>query len=154
MELAAGLERPLAKVCSAGPTEVRENGESLAALGGLQNEVRSEGDRALLNLWGARQSLVRRAAPVAEQSREHVVLRIPPPGNARHAKLEFLAASRDHEDRRWDRAQFRTRLQQLLIDPFPDEIVDSLATSADLHHSTSGSCTRGLMHRGRTPKPC
>ena len=148
MELAAELERALAEVCTAGPAEVRENGEWLAALGGLQYEVRSQGDAALLHLWGARQSLVRRVVRVAEQSPGRVVLDVSRFGRARHAKLEFLVGGAAHEDRRWGREQFRTRLHQLLTDRFPDEIVDSLATSADLHHSISGSYTRGLMHRG------
>src|SRR5882762_9556736 len=77
-----------------------------------------------------------------------VVLDVSRFGRARHAKLEFLAGGAAHEDRRWGREQFRTRLHQLLTDRFPDEIIDSLATSADLHHSISGSYTRGLMHRG------
>jgi len=54
----------------------------------------------------------------------------------------------DTDSRDPGREQFRSRLQQLLADKFPDEIVDSLATGADLHHSISGSYTRGVMHRG------
>jgi hypothetical protein len=57
MELAAELERALAEVCAAGSAEVHENGEWLAALDGLQYKVRSQGDAALLHLWGAEQSL-------------------------------------------------------------------------------------------------
>ena len=148
MELAAELERALAGVCAAGPAEVHENGEWLAALDGLQFKVRSQGEVALLHLWGAQQSLVRRVVRVAEQSPERVVLEVSRFGRARHAKLEFLATGAGHEDRRWGREQFRSRLHQFLTDRFPDEIVDSLATGADLHHSISGSYTRGLMHRG------
>src|SRR5271165_1310723 len=148
MELAAELERALAEVCAAGSAEVHENGEWLAALDGLQYKVRSQGDGALLHLWGAQQSLVRRVVRVAEQSPERVVLEVSRFGRARSVKLEFLAAGAGHEDRRWGREQFRSRLHQLLTDRFPDEIVDSLATSPDLHHSISGSYTRGLMHRG------
>jgi hypothetical protein len=148
MELAAELERVLADVCAAGPAEVHENGEWLAALGGLQFKVCSQGEAALLHLWGAQQSLVRRVVRVAEQSPERVVLEVSRFGRARHAKLEFLSTGARHEDRRWGREQFRTRLHQLLTDQFPDETVDSLATGADLHHSISGSYTRGLMHRG------
>jgi hypothetical protein len=114
MELVAELERALATVCTAGPAEVRENGEWLAALGGLQYEVRSQGDAALLHLWGARQSLVRRVVRVAEQSPGRVVLDVSRFGRARHAKLEFLVNGVAHEDRRWGREQFRTRLHRLL----------------------------------------
>ena len=148
MELAAELERALAEVCAAGPAEVHENGEWLAALDGLQYKVRAQGDAALLHLWGAQQSLVRRVKRVAEQSPERVVLEVSRFGRARPAKLEFMAANGGHEDRRWGREQFRGRLHQLLTDRFPDEIVDSLATGADLHHSISGSYTRGVMHGG------
>jgi hypothetical protein len=147
MDLAADLERALAGVCAAGTAEVRENGEWLAALDGLQYAVRAQGDTALLHVWGSQQSLVRRVVRVAEQSPERVVLEVSRFGRARHANLEFLAAGRAQKDRRLDREQFRRRLRQLLTDRFPDETVDSLSTGADLHHSISGSYTRGLMYR-------
>src|SRR5258705_13917622 len=107
MELAAELERALATVCTAGPAEVRENGEWLAALGGLQNEGRSQGDAALLHLWGARQSLVRRGMRVAEQSPGGVVLDVLRFGGRPHPKPEFRANGAAHEDRRGGREQFR-----------------------------------------------
>jgi hypothetical protein len=148
MELAAELERALASVCASGPAEVRENGEWLAALDGLQYRVRPQHDGALLHLWGSEQSLVRRVVRVAEQSPERVVLEVSRFGRARSAKLEFLAAASNRQERSWVREQFRSRLQQLLADRFPDEMVDSLVTGADLKNSISGSYTRGLMHRG------
>jgi hypothetical protein len=148
MELAAELERALAELCAAGSAEVHENGEWLAALDGLQYNVRSQGDVALLHLWGAEQSLVRRVVRVAEQSPQRVVLEVSRFGRTRNTKLEFRPVRAGHEDKRWGREQFRSRLHQLLTDRFPDEAVGSLATAADLHHSISGSYTRGLMHRG------
>ena len=148
MELAAELERALAGVCARGPAEVHENGEWLAALDGLQYCVHAQDGVALLHLWGSQQSLVRRVVRVAEQSPERVVLEVSRLGRARSAKLEFRAASSNHEDRRRGREQFRSRLHQLLTDRFPDEVVDSLATGADLKNSISGSYTRGLMHQG------
>ena len=148
MELAAELERALAGVCSAGPPEVHENGEWLAALDGLQYEVRRQDGAALLHLWSAQQSLVRRVVRVAEQSSERVVVEVERFGQSRHAQLEFLAAGAGRDARRVGREQFCNRLRQLLTGQFPDEIVDSMATAADLHHSISGSYTRGLMHRG------
>jgi hypothetical protein len=148
MDLAVELEHALAEVCARGSTEVHENGEWLAALDGLQYIVRAQGDAALLHLWGSQQSLVRRVVRVAEQSPERVVLEVSRFGRPRLVKLEVLAAGALHEDTRWGREQFRSRLHQLLTDRFPDEIVDSLATSADLHHSISGSYTRGIMRRG------
>jgi hypothetical protein len=148
MELAAELERALADVCSAGPAEVRENGKWLAALDGLQYEVRRQGGEALLYLWGAQLSLVRRVVRVAEQSSERVVVEVERFGHSRHAQLEFRAVGAVRDARRVAREQFCNRLRQLLTDQFPDEIVDSMATAADLQHSISGSYTRGLMHCG------
>ncbi len=148
MDLAAELELALSVVCAAGPAELHENGEWLAALDGKQFRVRGQGDAALLHVWGAQQSLVRRVVRVAEQSPERVVLEVLRLGRARHTSLEFLATNSLRENRRLGREQFRSRLRQLLTDRFPDEIVDSLATAADLHHSISGSYTRGVMHRG------
>src|SRR3979490_3653055 len=126
MELAAELERALADVCAAGPAEVRENGEGLAALGGLQYEVRRQGAAALLRLWGARQNLVRRVVRVAEQSPGRVVLDVSRFGRARHAKLEFLVNGVAHEDRRWGREKCRAGLYRRRTARVPDEIVESL----------------------------
>jgi len=148
MELAAELRRALDGVCAAGSPEVRENGEWLAALDGVQYEVRAQGEAALLHLWSAQESLVRRVVCVAEESRERVVVEVVRLGHARHARLEFVAPAAGREPRRVDRAQFSDRLRQILTDRFPDETVESLLTSADLRHSLSGSYTRGLTHRG------
>lgn len=148
MELAAELQRALAGLCATGVPEVRENGEWLAALDGVRYEVRAQGDAALLHLWSAHQSLVRRVVRVTEESRERVMIEVIRLGHSRHAQLEFIAGGVRRETRRVDREQFCDRLRQILTVRFPDETVDSLATSADLHHSISGSYTRGLLHRG------
>jgi hypothetical protein len=148
MKLASELRRALAGVCAAGPPEIRENGEWLAALQGVQYEVRVQGDAALLHLWSAQQSVVRRVVRVAEESPAHVVVEVARLGHSRHAQLEFVAGGAKREARRIDREQFRGRLRQILTDRFPDETLDSLVTSADLHHSISGSYTRGLINNG------
>ena len=148
MELAAELQRALDGVCATGAPEVRENGEWLAALDGVRYEVRAQGGVALLHLWSAHQSVVRRVVRVAEESRERVVVEVARLGHLRHAQLEFVAAGAGREARRVDREQFCDRLRQILTDRFPDETVDSLVTSSDLHRSISGSYTRGLLHRG------
>jgi hypothetical protein len=148
MDLAAELRRALDGVSAAGSPEVRENGEWLAALEGARYEVRAQGEDALLHLWSEQQSLVRRVVSVAEESRERVVVEVVRFGHARHARLEFVAATDPREPRRVDRAQFSSRLRQILTDRFPDETIDSLLTSSDLRHSLSGSFTRGLTHRG------
>jgi hypothetical protein len=148
MELAAELRRALDGLCAIGSPEVRENGEWLAGLYGLQYEVHGNGKEALLHLWSGQQSLVRRVLRVAEESRERVVLEVSRFGRARHAQLEFVAPGVPREARRVEREQFSARLRRMLTDHFPDEAVESLATSADLHRSISGSYTRGLTRRG------
>jgi len=148
MELAAELRGALDGLCASGAPEVRENGEWLAALDGVNYEVRAQGESALLHLWSAQQTLVRRVVRVVEESPERVVVEVVRFGHSRHAQLEFVAGGASREPRRVGRGQFCDRLRQLLTDQFPDETVDSLVTSADLHHSLSGSYARGLLHRG------
>src|ERR1700686_4699907 len=148
MELAAELRRALDGLCAIGAPEVRENGEWLAGLEGVQYEVRAQGEGALLHLWSAQQSLVRRVLRVAEESRDRVVLEVSRFGYSRHAQLEFITGGAPRETRRVEREQFSSRLRRILTDHFPDETVESLATSADLQHSISGSYTRGIVRRG------
>jgi hypothetical protein len=148
MELAAELRRALDGLCAVGVPEVRENGEWLAGLEGAQYEVSAQGDAALLHLWSAQQSLVRRVLRVAEESRERVVLEVSRFGFSRSAQLEFATGGAPREPRRVGREQFSSRLRRILTDHFPDETVESLVNSADLHHSISGSYTRGLVRRG------
>jgi len=148
MELAAELRRALDGLCAIGAPEVRENGEWLAGLEGVKYEVSAQGEAALLHLWSAQQSLVRRVLRVAEESSDRVVLEVSRFGYTRHAQLEFVTGGAPRETRRVEREQFSCRLRRILTDHFPDETVESLATSADLHHSISGSYTRGLVRRG------
>jgi len=148
MELAGELRRALDELCATGAPEVRENGEWLAALEGAQYEVSEQGESALLHMWSGEQSLVRRVLRVAEESPDRVVLEVSRFGHARHARLEFLTAGIPREARRLEREQFSRRLRRILTDHFPDETVESLATSADLHHSISGSYSRGVVRRG------
>src|SRR5579862_9531684 len=148
MELAAELRRALDGLCAIGAPEVRENGEWLAGLEDAQYEVSAQGEAALLHLWSARQSLVRRVLRVAEESQDRVVLEVSRFGYSRNAQLEFIANGAQRETRRVEREQFSSRLRRILTDHFPDETIESLVTSADLHHSISGSYTRGLVRRG------
>jgi len=148
MELAAELRRALDGVCAIGNPEVRENGEWLAGLEGVHYEVSAQGDAALLHLWSNQQSLVRRVLRVAEATGDRVVLEVSRFGYARSAHLEFVGGGAPRETRRVERQQFSNRLRAILTDHFPDETVESLATAADLHHSISGSYTRGLVSRG------
>jgi hypothetical protein len=148
MELATKLRRALAGVFAAGVPEVHENGEWLATLNGLQYEVRPQGDAALLHLWSAQQSLVRRVVRIAEESPERLIVEVTRFGHSKHVQLQVAAAGTTRDPRRVDREQFRSRLRQILADQFPDEIVESLLTAADLHRSISGSYVRGIMRNG------
>src|SRR5665213_710373 len=148
MELAADVRRALDGVCSIGPPEVRENGEWLAGLDGVQYEVSVQGDAALLHLWSAHQSLVRRVLRIGAESGDRVVLEVSRFGISKPAHLEFVAVGAPRETRRVQREQFSSRLRRILTDHFPDEAVESLTTSANLHHSISGSYTRGIVRRG------
>src|SRR5579862_1656752 len=148
MELVAELRQALAGVCGGGAPEVRENGEWLAELDGVQYEVSAQGDAALLHLWSAQQSLVRRVIRVTEQSADRVTLEVRRFGYARNAQLEFIGGVVPRETRRVEREQFSSRLRRMLAQYFPDETVESMAASADLHRSISGSYTRGLLRRG------
>jgi hypothetical protein len=85
---------------------------------------------------------------VSEATDDRVVLEVSRFGYSRSAHLEFVAGGATRETRRVEREQFSSRLRGILTDHFPDETVESLATSADLHHSISGSYTRGLVCRG------
>ena len=148
MELATELRRALDGLCAKGVPEVRENGQWLAALDGVQYEVSAHGDMALLHLWSAQQSLVRRVIRVAEESQARVAVEVIRFGHSRSALLEFVAAQAGHESRRVARGQFCDRLRQILADRFPDETVDALIASANLRYSISGSYARGLMRCG------
>jgi hypothetical protein len=148
MELAGELRRALDGICAAGAPEVRENGEWLAGLEGVQYEVSAQNGTALLHLWSGQQSLVRRVLRVAEESAGRVALEVRRFGYARPAQLEFVSGAAPREKRRVEREQFSLRLRRLLTDHFPDETVESLATAADLHRSLSGSYTRGITRCG------
>src|ERR1700756_5783100 len=116
MELAGELRRALEGICAAGAPEVRENGEWLAGLEGVQYEVSAQNGTALLHLWSGQQSLVRRVVRVAEESAGRVVLEVHRFGYTRPAQLEFLAGAAPRETRRVVREQFSLRLRRLLID--------------------------------------
>src|ERR1700733_14752672 len=148
MELAAELRRVLDVLRPLGAPKVLENGEWLAGLEGVQYEVSSLGETALLHLWSTQQSLVRRVLRVATVSDDRVVLEVSRYGYSRNVQLELVAGGVTREARRVDREQFASRLRSILTHHFPDEIVESMATSADLHHSLSGSYTRGLLPHG------
>jgi hypothetical protein len=85
---------------------------------------------------------------MAEESQQRVAVEAIRFGHSRTTQLEFIAAGPSRDARRVDRGQFCIRFRQILTDRFPDETIDSLVTSADLHRSLSGSYARGIVHRG------
>jgi len=142
------LERVLAAVFAAGSVEVHENGRWLAALAGLQYEVRRQGNSILLHLWSEQQNLVRRVLRIADQSAEQVVVEVQRFGRSKPDTLAFVCAGRERAAGRLTREKFRERFRQLLAEQFPDDKLDSLTTSADMVHSLSSCYARGLLHRG------
>ena len=145
MELAGeSATGPRYGICAAGAPEVRENGEWLAGLEGVQYEVSAQSGR-LFCICGApaipgapRRAGSRRIGRTRRARSQPLRLRAP-------AQLEFVAGGAPRETRRVEREQFSLRLRRILTDHFPDETVESLATAADLRHSLSGSYTRGII---------
>jgi len=146
MTNAEELERALTALFASGPVELDENGRWLAALAGLQYEVRRRGSSTLLHLWSEQQNLVRRVLRITEQSPEQLVIEVQRFGRSKPDTLAFHRAQRAAG--RLTREQFRERFRQLLAEQFPDEKLDSLTTAADMKHSLSGCYARGLLHQG------
>lgn len=92
MGIGKELESALRELTAAGRVEVRENGEWLAALDGMQYEIRCGSSAILLHMWSSQQTLVRRVLRLAEQSRGSVVVEVAR-FDGRPARLEFVAAA-------------------------------------------------------------
>jgi hypothetical protein len=150
MEVAGEIESALALLAgTGGAVEIHEDGAWIGSLADLHCEVRRESTGTLIHLWSSERNLVRRVLRIAERSESGLVIEVQRFGRAKPGKLEFLTASRERPARRAARARFLPRFRQLLVQQFPDEEIDSLATSPDLEHSFSGCYTRGVMHRGQ-----
>lgn len=145
----AELEHALQQLLAGGVAEVHEDGRFLAELSDLHYELRGEGKHPLLHLWSADRSLARRILRVAELGPGHVVIEVQRFGAKKPGKLEILRPDRARPPVRLDRERFRTRLERLLAEQFPDERVESLSTAPDLEHSFSGCYTRGVLSRGQ-----
>ena len=144
----AELDRALGAMAASGPTEVREDGEWLAELGGLRCELRPQGKNALVHLWSDERNLTRRVLHIREQSPDRIVLEVQRFGRSRLARLEFLRTETERAPARTNREIFRARLSRLLAERFPDATIDSLTASPDLEHSFSGVYVRGRMREG------
>src|SRR5262245_12597300 len=109
MELARSLEQALQRVVSAGRVEVRENGAWLAALEGFASEVRPQNGAAMLHLWAAQRTQVRRVTRIVSAGPQGLALEVARLGRARPARLEFVAARKTPALVRVTREQFRNR---------------------------------------------
>ncbi len=141
----AELDRALSAMVESGSTEVREDGEWLAELGGLHCQLREQGKSALVHLWSDERNLTRRVLRVREQSDDRIVLEVQRFGRAKPGRLEFLRNESARPAGRINRERFRARLRRILIDRFPDATIDLLTAAPDLEHSFSGLYVRGRM---------
>lgn len=146
--LGTELRSALTELCRAGNVEVHEDGELVAALSPFQFEVRAEGKHTVLHLWSEERNLARRVLRIAEHSDSSLRLEVQKFGRSKPGRLEFVVPERARPDARLKRERFRARFRQLLAETFPDEEIESLASTPDLARSFSGSYTRGLMRRG------
>lgn len=149
METHDELARALEELCAGGPVEVLEDGALVAELAGMRCDVRREGRHTLLHMWSEERNLVRRVVSFQRVGDAHLSVEVLRFGRAKPGKLELIRADRERPARRLAREKFRTRFQRLLAQAFPDEDLASLTSAADLEHSFSGRCARGVLRRGR-----
>ena len=148
MKLVAELEASLREFAAAGAAELCENGGRLAPLSKLSWEVRGEGDKPLLHIWSEEYNLTRRVIAITDHSESRLVLAVERFGRARPDRLEFVRMDYERPARELAREEFCVRLKEILAREFPDEILESASSSADLEHSLSGNYVRGILKRG------
>jgi hypothetical protein len=140
------VDRALGALLASSSVEVHEDGEWLAEFTQFRWEFRAQGAHSLLHLWSDGRNLTRRIVGVKEQSGDRVVLEVQRFGRPRPGRLEFLRADGQRHAARISREQFRSRIERLLSDCFPDATFSSLSTAPDLKRSFSARYVRGLMH--------
>ncbi len=148
MNFAEELEASLKEFLVSGLVDLHENGARTSFGVDLSWEVRGGGEKPLLHLWSERFNLTRRVLAITDHSKQRLVLAVERFGRARPDRLEFVHREFEREPRQQSREEFCARLSQLLAEQFPDETVESLTVSADLEHSLSGNCARGVLRRG------
>lgn len=144
----AELDRALQAMAASGQAEVREDGEWLAELSGLQCELRTQGKNSLVHLWSDGRSVTRRVLRVREQSEDRIVLEVQRFGRTRSGQIEFLRTESPRSTGRITREQFRARFQRILSERFPDAQIEPLTTAPDLRRSFSSWYARGRMREG------
>jgi hypothetical protein len=150
MDLARSLDSALARICSSGRVEVRENGAWLAVLENFAHSVREDHPSAILHLWSPDGDQVRRVNRIISDQPDCLAIEVSRLGRTRPTRLEFLTSRKSPPALRLAREQFRSRFQQILAENFPDETVASLTTAPDLEHSISGNYVRGTVQSGST----
>src|ERR1700676_592471 len=120
----AELDRALGELAASGSVEVREDGEWLAELAGLERELHHQGKTSLVHLWSDERDLTRRVLRVKERSEDQIVLEVQRFGRAKPGRLEFLRTDSRRSSGRISREQFRARLHRILAERFPDATVD------------------------------
>jgi hypothetical protein len=142
----AELDHALNEIASSGAAEVREDGQWLADLSGLHCEFRHEGKKSLVHLWSDQRTLTRRVLRIKEKTDRHIILEVQRFGRKTPGSLEFVRTDSHRYAVHISRQQFRSRLQRILAESFPDATIESLTTACDLEHSFSGLYVRGRMH--------
>src|SRR5262245_20590735 len=107
MELAHSLQQALERVTCGGRVEVRENGVWLAALEGFAYEVRAHNGAAMLHLWAAQRTQVRRVTRIVSEGPDRLAVEVARLGRARAGQLEFVATRTTRATARVTREQFR-----------------------------------------------
>src|SRR6267143_119394 len=142
VEFAAESQASLREFTASGIVEVRENGGCVAPFSGMSWEVRGDGEKPLLHLWSEQLNLTRRVLAITDHSEQRLALAVERFGRAKPDRLEFIRREFERGARELSREDFRGRLTHLLAEQFPDETLESLATSRDLEHSLSGNYAR------------
>ena len=136
------LEQALGQLVSMGSVEVHEDGKWLASLAGFGSEVRTQGKQALIHLWSPETSFVRGILRISACESNRIQLEVQGFGLGKPARLEFLTAARPRTAARIGREQFKTRLERMMTEQFPDARLESLTTAAD-----SRASKLSLIHR-------
>jgi hypothetical protein len=148
VDLSAELQASLKEFTADGAIEIRENGGRLAPFSGLSWEVRGASGKPLLHLWSENYNLTRRVLAITDHSEQCLSLAVERFGRSKPDRLQFVRVEFQRSERQLSREAFCAFLKGILAQQFPDELVESLSSSADLEHSLSGNYVRGLLRRG------
>lgn len=141
----AALDRSLGAMIASGGVEVHEDGKWLAEFAQFRWEFRGQGANALIHLWSDGRNLTRRIVCLKEQSENRIVLEVQRFGRPKPGNLAFLRRETARPIARVSREQFRSRIERILADCFPDATIGPLTSAPDLQRSFSPKYSRGVM---------